>query len=207
MFSEWKIVGPRLIFLVITACIAVGWGHAEDIPSLLERVNDWQIVHPVMPPDDFCWERGTWYTGIMAAYKATGDKKFLTQALDWGRQRQYQLCFEKSTANMLFAVETWAQLSTIQNDSSMLGPSIAWFNQNVGIAPPGNKVWYMDGGTTGRRYVDALYAGAGLAMLAQATGDRKYLDYLHAFFWDVYAELFDKQAGLLRKYADISSIA
>jgi rhamnogalacturonyl hydrolase YesR len=33
-------------------------------------------------------------------------------------------------------------------------------------------------------------------MLAKATGDEKYLAYLHAFFWDVQAELFDKEAGL-----------
>ena len=33
-------------------------------------------------------------------------------------------------------------------------------------------------------------------MLAKATGEKKYLDYMHAFFWDVADELFDKQDGL-----------
>lgn len=183
------------IFVVLTLSLC-SLSKAQEFVPLLEKVNNWQMAHPVMPPDDFCWERGTWYTGVMAAYKATGDEKFLNQALDWGRQRQWQVCFEKTTANMLFAVETWAQLSMIKHDPAMLGPSIEWFNKNVGNAPAGAKVWYMDAGESRIRYVNSLYAGAGLAMLAKATGDPRYLDYLHAFFWDVQAELFDKDAGL-----------
>ena len=33
-------------------------------------------------------------------------------------------------------------------------------------------------------------------MLAKATGNRKYLDWMNAFFWDVKRELFDEQEGL-----------
>ncbi len=58
------------------------------IHRLLDRVNDWQMANPRMKPNDRNWERGTWYTGVMAAYQATGDEKFLKQALDWGRQHQ-----------------------------------------------------------------------------------------------------------------------
>ncbi len=48
--------------------------HAT-IVGLMRRANDWQSAHPRMQPDDRNWERGTWFTGIMAAHKATGDEK------------------------------------------------------------------------------------------------------------------------------------
>ena len=180
------------IFLTVTFMVC-SWSQAQEIVPLLEKVDNWQIAHPVMPPDDFCWERGTWYTGIMAAYEATRDDNFLNQALDWGRKRQWQVCIEPDRANILFAVQTWAQLSMLKHDPSMLAPSIEWFNKNVGNEPPGAEVWYLGGGA---RYVDSLYGGSGLALLARATGSKKFLDYLHAFFWDVYGELFDRNAGL-----------
>jgi rhamnogalacturonyl hydrolase YesR len=33
-------------------------------------------------------------------------------------------------------------------------------------------------------------------MLARATGDHKYLEWMNAFYWDVYDELFDREKGL-----------
>ncbi len=53
--------------------------HAADpfdpatIVGLMRQANDWQTAHPRMKPDDRNWERGTWFTGITAAHKATGD--------------------------------------------------------------------------------------------------------------------------------------
>ena len=63
--------------------------HAADpfdratIVGLMRQANDWQTAHPRMKPDDRNWERGTWFTGIMAAYKATGDEEYLTQTHEY----------------------------------------------------------------------------------------------------------------------------
>ena len=56
----------------------------QEILTLLRRANSWQMAHPVMKPDDRNWERATWYTGVMAAWKATQDPLFLDQALAVG---------------------------------------------------------------------------------------------------------------------------
>lgn len=160
---------------------------------MLHRVNDWQIAHPRMKPDDRNWERGTWYTGVMASYKATGDNKFLQQALAWGQQHQWQVGTEKAGGNRLFCVETWAECYFVKQDKAMLAPSIERLDTAAENSPAGAKVWYFEGG---RRYADSLYGASALAMLAKATGDKKYLAYMHDFFWDVQAELFDKDDGL-----------
>lgn len=159
----------------------------------MRKVNDWQVAHPRMKPNDRNWERGTWYTGVMAAYNATGDEKFLQQAMAWGKQHQWQVGTERSGANKLFCVETWAELYFIKKDRTMIDPTIQWLNTVAGNSPAGAKVWYLEGG---RRYADSLYGACTLAMLAKATGDKKYIGYMNDFFWDVHAELFDKDDGL-----------
>ena len=180
----------KYLMVAWLACASV---QAEGIVPLLHRVNDWQVAHPRMKPDDRNWERGTWYTGVMAAYKATGDEKFLQQALEWGKQHQWQVGTEKQGANRLFCVETWAELYFVKQDKAMIAPAIAWLSTVASNSPAGAKVWYLEGG---RRYADSLYGACTLAMLTKATGDKKYLAYMHDFFWDVHAELFDKDAGL-----------
>ena len=165
----------------------------DDIARLLRRVNAWQLMHPVMKPNDRNWERATWYTGVMAANRATGDETFFMEARDWGLQHQWAVGTEKAGANRLFCVETWAELYFLEKDPAMIRPAVEWLATAASNSPAGAKVWYLEGG---RRYADSLYGASALAMLAKATGDQKYLDTLHAFFWDVQAELFDKEDGL-----------
>lgn len=188
--------GHRLAILILcTAAGAVAESRPlpSPIPVLLHRVNDWQRAHPSMKSGDRNWERGTWYTGVMAACKATGDAEFLEQALQWGMQHGWQVGTEHSGANKLFCVETWVELYFARHDKAMLAPAVQWLNTAENNSPAGARVWYLEGG---RRYADSLYGACALAMLAKATGDAKYLGYMHDFFWDVQAELFDRDEGL-----------
>ena len=166
---------------------------AANIKHLLIRVNDWQAAHPVMKPNDRNWERSTWYTGVMAAYRATGEERFLRQAMDWGRQHQWHVGTEQAGADRLFCVETWVELYILKRDKAMIEPTIQWLDTVADNSPAGAKVWYLG---AGQRYADSLYGACALAMLAKATGEKKYLDTMHAFFWNVHAELFDANDGL-----------
>lgn len=160
----------------------------------MRRVDDWQFTHPVMKPDSRNWERGTWYTGVMAAYHATGDQRYLEQARAWGRQHEWREGGKDSPANKLTCVQTWLELYFADKDRVMIEPAIRWLNSGDSNTPSGQKVWYLEGG---RRYADSLYVGPpALAMLAKATGERKYLDWMNDFYGDVQRELFDPQAGL-----------
>ena len=166
---------------------------AQDIRALMQRVNAWQLAHPCMKADNRNWERGTWYTGVMAAYKATRDEQFLNQAMDWGKQHNWQVGTEKAGANRLFCVETWAELALLKQDQSLVAPALEALATPASNSPAGAKVWYLEGGI---RYADSLYGASALAMLAKITGEAKYLDIMHAFFWDVTDEIFDQEAGL-----------
>ena len=162
--------------------------------SAMRRVNAWQVANPTMKADDRNWERATWYTGVMAAWKSTGDKTYFEQALAWGKQHAWQVGTENDGANRLFCVETWTELYFREKDPKMIQPAIAWLDTRDPRSPAGGqKRWYLE---NNRIYVDSLYGASALAMLARATGDSKYLGLMHEFFDDVTAELLDKDAGL-----------
>jgi rhamnogalacturonyl hydrolase YesR len=199
---------PRDGYVVHAAAAASGTATGPALPrkqeilALLQKANSWQLAHPVMKPDDRNWQRGTWYTGVMAAWKSTHDPAFLNQALAWGRQHQWQVGTEHNGANRLFCVETWAELYLLKKDSAMIEPAIKWLATPDPRSPGGAKQWYLDNDVDSHNkvhgfvYVDSLYGAPALAMLARATGDNKYIDLMNAFFDDVAGQLLDKESGL-----------
>ena len=173
--------------------------HATSFPSraevldLMHRANAYQIAHPVMKPTDRNWERGTWYTGVMEAWKATRDEAFLNQALDWGKQNEWQAGTENLGANRLFCSETWLELYLAKHDPAMIAPTELSLATPAPTSPAGAKRWYLDGG---KPYVDSLYGASTLVMLTRATGKQEYMNTMRAFFDDVTGELWDKDSGL-----------
>ncbi len=174
-------------------------GRSPDHPSrkqthaLMVRVNDWQKRHPLVAADDRNWIRATWYTGVMAAWKSTRDRRFLDQAMAWGKQHDWQVGTEADGANRLFCTQTWLEVYFQQKQRGMIEPVIQWLDSKAPNSPAGASVWFLE---EGRKYVDSLYGAAALAMLAKATGDTRYLDVMDSFFNDVTAELFDQESGL-----------
>ena len=61
----------------------------ETIRGLMWTANDWQRSH-LRKGTDRNWIRGTYYTGVMAAYRATGDGAYLEQAHEWAMKHQWQ---------------------------------------------------------------------------------------------------------------------
>ena len=202
--TEKTTVKPILTLLAALLLTTPGLLRAADpfdrttIVGLMRRANHWQTAHPRMKPDDRNWERGTWFTGIMAAYEATGDEKYLTQAMDWGRQHQWQVGTEISGTNKLFCSMTWLELFLRKRDEAMIQPTVSWLATNAPNSPGGAKVWFRHAPNRGDSplYSDSLYAMPALALLHQATGEKKYLDILHHFSKAVTEELLDRQEGL-----------
>jgi rhamnogalacturonyl hydrolase YesR len=188
--------GDQVMTTTVSATAAANVFSKSDITLLLKKVNDYQVSHPVMKDSDRNWERGTWYAGLMAAYHATGDRAYLDQALRWSEKHKWQPGTEGKGANKLTCTQTYLELFFLATNHAFIEPTIQWLHSGQPNAPSGVKVWYLSG--TGLRYADSLFVGAPtLAMLAKATGDDKYLDWLNAFFWDVHAEIFDSADGLL----------
>jgi unsaturated rhamnogalacturonyl hydrolase len=178
---------------LVTAQNAKTLPSRPDVLSLMHRVDAWQVTHPVMPPTDRNWERGTWYTGVMEAWKATHDEAFFNRGLDWGKQNEWQVGNEPRGANRLFCSETWIELYLAKKDPAMIEPTVQSLAASGQYSPVGEKRWYLDGGLP---YVDSLYGASSLAMLTRATGKQEYLATMNSFFDDITGILWDKESGL-----------
>ena len=178
------------LFVSQTSAVA---SEKDAIVAVMNRANDYQAKRQAKSSDR-SWIRGTYYTGVMAFYKATGDLKLLDQAMRWAESHKWQVGSEQSGGNRLTCTQTYVELYLEKKDRSMIEPLIKWLDSGATNSPTGAKVWYLEGGV---RYADSLYVGPpALAMLSKATGDKKYIDFMNAFFWDVHAEIFNKQDGL-----------
>jgi len=174
----------------------------ETVKDLLRRVNAYQLAHP-WKATDRNWIRATYYTGVMAAYRATGEKAYAEQAMRWAEKHNWQVGNERSGANVLTCGQTYLQLHEEKRDAGMIRPLVDWLESGKPNTPTGADVWYLEGG---RRYADSLYVGPPtLAMLAATTGESKYLHWMHAFFWDIHRELYDDEENLF--YRDKRFIA
>jgi unsaturated rhamnogalacturonyl hydrolase len=134
--------------------------------------------------------RATFYTGLMALYRASADAKYLTAAQSWGQANNWRLGTD-SGGNARWAdnqtcVQTYAELYSMnpgaQNDV-MIASGRTVFDQMVAAPMPGRTEWW---------WCDALYmAPSAMARIAQATGQTKYLDLMNTMFWDTKAFLYD----------------
>lgn len=176
----------------------------QEIAQIIDKVNTYQLNHPWRERDDN-WIRGTYYTGVMACYLATRDQKLLNQCDAWGEKLEWQIPTLKpeqkaSGVNLLTCGQTWMQSYMVNKKREKISPIIAHLENPEIRNPVSNPLyWYFEGG---RRYVDGLFTGPpALAMLAKITGDKKYLDWMDACFWDVYGALYDYDIGLF--YRDV----
>jgi rhamnogalacturonyl hydrolase YesR len=185
--------GGTLAFL-LTLPASIGAADVNGIPTfppaiagVMKKVNTWQLEHP-WKPEDRNWIRATWYTGVMAAFDATRDEDYLKQSLAWAKKHEWQPGNEPSGANVLTCGQTYLELWFLRHEPERIAPTVAWLNSGAASTPSGARAWYLEGGQC---YADSLYvAPPTLAMLAKATGDHKYVNWMNAFYWDVYDELF-----------------
>jgi unsaturated rhamnogalacturonyl hydrolase len=164
------------------------------IGEIMERVNSYQLANP-WSEDDYNWIRGTYYTGVMACYQATGNKKYLIQSNTWGEKYMWGIPSipddaSESGANLMTCSQTWLESYMVDNKDYKIKPAIEHLEM-PGIKNPANspRSYYFE---DGRRYVDALFVcPPAFAMLSKITKDHKYLEWMDSFFWDVYGNLYD----------------
>ena len=217
-------LAARLLAVTLILCPALAAGEGSgkataagkgippkaEVLSLVRKVNSYQLANPYVdaweaanPVDAQIkrpWTRATWYTGVMAMWKATKDPAFLDQAIRYGHDLAWGVGEEQLGGNRLFPIEIWTEIYFAKNDRSMIDPAIRWLDTPDPLTPAGQKRWYLDSRDPAEGppvpYIDSTYGAPALAMLAKATGDKKYLDILTAFLDDVMGVLQDPETGL-----------
>ncbi|MDQ8188370.1 glycoside hydrolase family 88 protein [Pelagicoccus sp. SDUM812002] len=160
------------------------------------------------------WKVGTFYSGVFAAYEATGDTAYRKRAYDWGElsnwkikdnlfhadticmgQTMLDLYLEKPEPRYITDVQSkidqYFGKDTVTTDD--LGREIFAHLGVEELEWNGRNLWW---------WCDALYmAPPVLTRLHAATGDDRYLDLMHELYWDTTDFLYDPHANLF--YRDL----
>jgi len=162
----------------------------KEISSVMQRVFAWQVANPVEInlKNNNLWARAAFYAGIMSAYRATGDKRYLEQALKWSNEREWKLGERPRHADDQVLGQTYLELYLLEKDPKRIANTKATLDAMIADPKPGRVDWW---------WCDALFmAPPVLARLYTATGDQKYLKFLNTMWWDTTDFLFDPAENL-----------
>ena len=173
---------------------AVGQNSArvskKEVRATMQRVFAWQVANPVEInlQNKNLWARAVFYAGVMSAYRATGDKRYLAQAKSWADGRQWQLGERPRHADDQSPGQTYLELYLLEKDPRELAHTKATLDAMMADRKPGREDWW---------WCDALFmAPPVFARLYTVTKDQKYLKFLNTMWWDTTDFLFDKEENL-----------
>ncbi len=177
----------------------------ESILSAMEGAFDWQIddiVYEAPLPDggfqdvsDTEWVRGAFFSGVMAAYNATENPEYLEAALEISERNGWQPGPRPRHADDFCIAQTYAGLYVIDPQPQRISATVARFDEMITDPRPGPEVgWAEDDNWS---WCDALFmAPPTMALVAEATGDLRYLDLMNTMWWETYAYLYDPEEHL-----------
>jgi len=185
-------------WLVLVLGLSIGISLRADVEATtaaMRRVFDWQMAHPTSaqyPVDDARgnrgWVQGAFLTGVMEAYRATSDAAYVEYAKRIAEANGWQLGPRVEHADDHIVGQTYLELNALAPNPAHVAATKEVLNQLLEKTISGRELWW---------WCDALYMSPPtLAKLAQATGDRKYLEAMDRWYWDSYEFLFDPAEAL-----------
>lgn len=162
----------------------------RSVRAVMRKVFDWQVANPVEinGRNVNLWARAAFYAGVMSAGRATGDRGYAEQATRWAESRGWKLGERPRHADDHAPGQAFLELYMLRKDARMLEHTRSVLDAMVATPRPGREDWW---------WCDALFmAPPVLTRLHAVTGERKYLDYLDAMWWDTTDFLFDPSEGL-----------
>jgi unsaturated rhamnogalacturonyl hydrolase len=177
----------------------------ESILSAMESAFDWQIdniVYSAPLPDggfqdvsDTEWVRGAFFAGVMAASEATGNPRYLDAAMEISERNGWQPGPRPRHADDHCIAQTYAKIFLADRDPRMIEATVARFDEMIAEPRPGLEMgWAEDDNWS---WCDALFmAPPTMALVAEATGDLRYLDLMNTMWWETCDYLYDPEEHL-----------
>ncbi|WP_414476097.1 DUF2264 domain-containing protein [Microvirga sp. M2] len=204
-----------MVLAVALALPVVGWtGAAAPAPSgsaldagqvraTITRVGDWQLAHPV-EYGTLHWAVAPLLDGLIDTSLTTGDPKYLAAVIRAGTREGWRLGPNTYHADDLAAGHAWMRIYLMDpTRTERLEPFKRRIDEILANPITENFTFSQEPQTPGVSntdrwtWIDALYmAPPAFALLAQATKDERYLQFVDRGFKPVYDTLFDPQAKL-----------
>jgi len=170
----------------------------KAIESIMKSVCNYQIENPSRHTSknrDFPngWVPASFYTGVMEAYRSTNDADYLKYAQNWAEKNEFKPGPRLRHADDHCCGQTYLDLYLIDRDSRKLTPIQNTIDSIMATPLSGREDWW---------WCDALFmAPPTLVKLSAATGNKKYINFMHKMYWDTAEYLFDRSEGLFYRDA------
>ncbi|MCP4203679.1 MAG: glycoside hydrolase family 88 protein [bacterium] len=165
-----------------------------QIRAVAARVADWQLDHPEYDPKD--WTNAVFYSGVMAAYRLTGDSKYLEAMIAVGERAGWQIGARHRHADDHAIAQTYLELIRIENGAERYRPFQIAIDRMMSEPPS----WTKEHQRIDYWWCDALFMSPpALAKLARATGDARYLDFMDRLWREAYDLLYDEKHRLFHR--------
>jgi rhamnogalacturonyl hydrolase YesR len=166
------------------------------IDKALRKVADWQLARS-QPYFSQIWTESVMYVGFMAASRATGDPKYRDAMLAMARHFEFGERNHLPNADDLSIAQTYLELYFQEKQPAMLAPTRSEMDALLPLAtlkPNDARIpWW---------WCDALFmAPAVWTKMVKATGEHKYLDYMHLNWQRTSNLLYDQDEHLYARDA------
>jgi unsaturated rhamnogalacturonyl hydrolase len=187
------------LFLIISGFFSL---HAntdskESILEIAHKVADCQLDHPY-DTTMLDWIQGPFVNGLMAIGHLPGGEKYINAVQEIGLQENWGVTHTAWRANDLCTPQSWIEMHEIKKKPEMIALIRKELDQIMDIvSKQDNGLEFVEKNSMKWSWCDALYmAPPTFARMAKATGEQKYYDFLHQWWWKVSAYYYEPEEYL-----------
>ncbi len=189
--------------LIFMNCTAPAAEPAPPVPdatqvlAVMERVADWQLVHPAANRPKDGWVQAAGYTGIMALAGISESPRFDEAMMKMGAENQWKPGSRVYHADDYCVVQTYAELSLRHHDATLIAPATERFDAILAHPTPVGREFNSPQRVINWWWCDALFMGPPAWLRVwKATGKQAYLDFAVENWWKTSDFLYDRDEHL-----------
>ena len=206
------VIGLTLYLLSVSIVMADTLTARQEMLCQRDNINDVMQRIVRFQTDAFDgkiitdWKVGTFYTGVYAAYEATGDETFYKAAKAWCEAAKWKMSGSPFFADDICSAQTILDVYGKDKQPQMIASVQRELEQYFGKETVTKKeavvtLWpEKERPLVGRNiwwWCDSLYmAPPVFARMSAVTGDKRYLDLMHTLYWDTKEYLYAPQEDL-----------
>lgn len=166
-----------------------------EVVSLMRRVADWQLANPSQA-DPRGWEIAPLYLGMLALHRVSGDERYRDAIVKQGEANGWQPGKRLYHADDHAVMQAYLELHRELPDPRMIAPTRDRLEQI--LAQPATVPFRWNARDSQQRWdwCDALFmAPVSWLLMWEASGDRRYLDFMNREWWATTEHLYSPKQG------------
>jgi rhamnogalacturonyl hydrolase YesR len=167
----------------------------EYIKNTLNKVTEWQLLHPKEETSPRDWTNGAFYAGVFAAYETTRSEKIYQALLDMGKNNEWKPGIRWWHADDIAVGQTYIDLYRTEKRDEMIRATIDDIDKFIATPYTAESHFVVRWW-----WCDALFMGPPtMVKLGTTTGNREYLEKSDEYFRECYNLLYDPKEHLFAR--------